>query len=1213
MGVGNLANDLGKSLGDLNTKNNIPKQAIFVNEKIDIQQHIENKKGYNMGEANFKPTSQTKPTYADQVSEKIIEAIEAGTAPWMKPWDGAELFGMMPQNATTGKAYNGINAIHLLTEATVQGYSDPRWVTYKQAEELGANVKKGEKSTLVQYWKFKDFVNVLDADGNPVLKTDGKPQKEEIKLENPKVFYASVFNAQQCENMPKLETKPLMWDVNELAETILLNSGAKIKNVPGDRAFYSPSQDAITLPLREQFPTQENYYSTALHELGHWTGHEDRLDRDLSGSFGSESYAKEELRAEIASFMLSARIGIDHDPSQHYSYIGSWAEALQEDSKEIFRAARDAEKIADFVEGLSMEKVQEQTIREIETVEVYQVMFNRQTGETMKRENVTDRFREQPIHFQQLVEELQFKKEALNGERGNVYYEIEGIDYESLTIPDELKPFIPKEQQSPKLTDIMDDKKTEFYENGAIKSITYSNGNHERIVPFDLAGKLHGIEKSYIGGELSLIVPYVHGEVEGLVEAYHFGISEERLLSKTCEYKNGKKHGFEKLFNPEGEIVVERIYKFGKFQSQKEPINEKEQQSPKLTDITDERLSQLTTQAGLTDVEVWRRGGLNEEFVVGFSAHNKNNLSLIYSLQQDAIASTPYWEVTSFNDETAEPKRYVSLEKAISESSIQTLIFKENIADLKKLEEVYKTIKLTPKEAGEIIRDYGVVQAHSDKYNVTHTEIEFVPTVGASPQKAMMLQRKNGDEILTSLSNRKEWADDFFTNAKEYHMPDTVINSNKSKMVVPMGISNDISQMAQSATQSEVLTKQTYLFVPYQEKDEAKKAGAKWDKENKAWYAPKDTPIDGVQKWLVENVKIEGLNLEHSSDYLKDFEKELQARGFEIDTLVDDAKIRNVKVEGNKGAEKSGSYAIHTDGRPTLWYRNYKTADEGSITHKSSNFEAGASNNELKKYEELNRIKSVQRETDIQRMHYAVSNKLENEFKTLADAPTDHPYLVKKGIASQGAKLDDKGNLVIAYKDTAGKIQTAQRISPEGNKLFEKGGAKSGNFATIGEKSGDTIVLAEGFATGASIHEATKLQVLVTGDAGNIKNVLEEIVKKNLAQKVIIAADNDLQNKHGNIGLNKAKQAVVSIEGRYPEFKDKIAVTTPSFTKDEIANKSTDFNDLAQNRGSKAVENQIHLVVQKLVQTQVVQSQNQQIQKTAEVVKDKSYSQERAR
>ncbi len=138
------------------------------------------------------------------------------------------------------------------------------------------------------------------------------------------------------------------------------DSGANILHRAGNRAFYRPSTDTITLPLREQFPTADNYYATALHELGHWSGHNSRLNRDLAQPFGSEIYAKEELRAEIASMMLGEQLSIGHDPSQHVAYIGSWVKALQEDPREIFKASSDAERIVQFLRGREMQQIPEQ-------------------------------------------------------------------------------------------------------------------------------------------------------------------------------------------------------------------------------------------------------------------------------------------------------------------------------------------------------------------------------------------------------------------------------------------------------------------------------------------------------------------------------------------------------------------------------------------------------------------------------------------------------------------------------------------------------------------------------------------------------------------------------------------------------------------------------------------------------------------------------------
>ncbi len=302
-------------------------------------------------------TNNKRDLYVDKVAAQIIEAIEAGTAPWMKEWTGAAALGFAPHNPTTGKPYNGINAINLM----MQGYSDPRWMTYKQANEMGAQVKGGESGTLIQYWKFKEKREVIDENGNKVLDEKGKPIKKEFALKNPRVFYAIVFNAEQIEGLEPFVQKEIGFNSNDLAEEILKNSGAKIDHVAGDKAFYRPGSDEIVLPLKEQFKSQAGYYATALHELGHWTGHESRLNRDLSGGFGSESYAKEELRAEIASFMLSTRIGVDFNPiypNNHFAYINSWVKAIEDKPTEIFKAASDAEKITTFIEGLSMQKEQ---------------------------------------------------------------------------------------------------------------------------------------------------------------------------------------------------------------------------------------------------------------------------------------------------------------------------------------------------------------------------------------------------------------------------------------------------------------------------------------------------------------------------------------------------------------------------------------------------------------------------------------------------------------------------------------------------------------------------------------------------------------------------------------------------------------------------------------------------------------------------------------
>ncbi len=315
---------------------------------------------------------EAKKAFHEQVAENLIEQLKKGVAPWQKPWKPGDLLATLPVNPTTGKRYRGINSLNLMSRA----YTDPRWLTYKQAAALNAQVRKGEKSALVQYWKFTDERIKKDDNENPVLNSEGNPIKEQVRLERPRVFYAAVFNAQQMDNLPELDIKAPDWDPLERAERILQASHAVIRHGEADRAFYRPSTDSIHLPHKHQFPTPDRYYATALHELGHWTGHESRLSRDLSHPFGSEGYGREELRAEIASMLLSGELGIGHDPGQHVAYVSSWIKALQEDPTEIFRAAADAEKIQDYVLALSQQQEIAQKIDAQEVIKMDQIKQN---------------------------------------------------------------------------------------------------------------------------------------------------------------------------------------------------------------------------------------------------------------------------------------------------------------------------------------------------------------------------------------------------------------------------------------------------------------------------------------------------------------------------------------------------------------------------------------------------------------------------------------------------------------------------------------------------------------------------------------------------------------------------------------------------------------------------------------------------------------------
>jgi len=299
--------------------------------------------------------TETKKLFHEQVAEKLIEQLKQGTAPWQKPWKSGDAGSPMPRNPITGKRYKGINAIQLMSQERI----DPRWMTYKQAIAQGAQVRKGEKGTLIQYWKFTDEQVKKDINGVSLLDQNGKPVKHEVKLERPRLFFATVFNAEQIDGLPQTTPEQKTWCDIARAESILASSGAVIQHGEINRAFYRPSTDTIYLPKQSEFLSAENYYAIALHELGHWTGHTSRLNRDIAHPFGSEGYAKEELRAEITSMILGDELGISYDPGQHLAYVASWIKVLQNDPLELFRAAADAEKIQAYVLSLEQKRIQE--------------------------------------------------------------------------------------------------------------------------------------------------------------------------------------------------------------------------------------------------------------------------------------------------------------------------------------------------------------------------------------------------------------------------------------------------------------------------------------------------------------------------------------------------------------------------------------------------------------------------------------------------------------------------------------------------------------------------------------------------------------------------------------------------------------------------------------------------------------------------------------
>lgn len=287
--------------------------------------------------------SEKKPDIYTRVTQQIIDALEEGVRPWEKPWKCGSISHPVRSN---GKPYTGINVLLLWMATIAAGYTSDRWLTYKQAHELGGQVRKGEKGSTIVY-------------ANSFTKKETTDDGEEFEQEIYFLKGYTVFNVEQITDLPEEyyhKPAPRIEPVEriEKAEIFFAMIPADIRH-GGDRAYYTNSQDYIKLPAFESFRDAESYYATLGHELVHWTKHQSRLNRDFkSKSWGDKEYAREELVAELGAAFLCAELGLtpvireDHAP-----YIQSWLKVLKEDKRAIFSAASHAQRAVDFIKGFN--------------------------------------------------------------------------------------------------------------------------------------------------------------------------------------------------------------------------------------------------------------------------------------------------------------------------------------------------------------------------------------------------------------------------------------------------------------------------------------------------------------------------------------------------------------------------------------------------------------------------------------------------------------------------------------------------------------------------------------------------------------------------------------------------------------------------------------------------------------------------------------------
>ncbi|MFD2251638.1 antirestriction protein ArdC [Pseudochelatococcus lubricantis] len=289
-----------------------------------------------------------------RVTDQIVADLEKGVRPWHKPWNAGRAAGRITRPLrANGVPYRGINVLMLWAAATASGFTAPLWLTYKQAQELGGQVRKGEKGSLVVY-------------ANTITRTEqDEASGEDLEREIPFMKGYTVFNAEQVDGLPAhfyAVQAPALDPVQRIdrAEAFFAATGAEIRE-GGDRAYYTAAGDYVQMPPFVAFAQPEGFYATLAHELTHWTKAPQRLGRDLGRKrWGDEGYAMEELVAELGAAFVCADLALTPEPrAEHAAYIGSWLKALKDDRRAIFTAAAHAQCAADYLIGLQPKEQEE--------------------------------------------------------------------------------------------------------------------------------------------------------------------------------------------------------------------------------------------------------------------------------------------------------------------------------------------------------------------------------------------------------------------------------------------------------------------------------------------------------------------------------------------------------------------------------------------------------------------------------------------------------------------------------------------------------------------------------------------------------------------------------------------------------------------------------------------------------------------------------------
>ena len=1072
----------------------------------------------------------------NDLTQKVAELVEDNAAPWMKEQEAGVSY--LPYNMENGNEYQGMNLVKLMSE----NHDDPRFLTHKQADSLGLVLKDGELPTKVKYYKDEDILK-------QILSEPHLMEYIASKREQPTVKDHYVYNASQFENVPELDHSKLNLP-NERVEEVIRNSGININHEANANTLYTPGNNTLTVKPREEFNDINEYYRNV---IGGIVGA--KLDNEISNGEYSvdKNSSKADLIKEMSTFIINSELQIGHTPNiNNLSNIKEWSSDIRYNQDFLKDVAKQSDKIVDLVIGNSREDLikdrnkefnshvleskreainendfikvsSELTIENISNTdlaksakEVLSASLDLKIEEFEKTSKLNDKyFTNENVkeNLSKTAEDLKEFKSAL--EKGNASVEV-GIDINDRN--EEKLIFIVKSNETTIIYDMEED------------DLLLKNSNNENLIKLNLQDEI--VDENQI-------------TEDGFEEVMEINLEKKEAVLD------------EKIF-----IFTEDIEEFFEEREKQQQLNQSNsiKAEPKLIDITNTDLAKTVTsyienisahqnKKDLENAEVNKINSLDpqKEIYTGEDFHAEEMAEVIFDKEKENYEkidsfSKELKHITSVQYDKENDEFILKSENATIKFSKFEITFEDN--NTKEL--VKQTIYPNDKELSNEIKEQQAL-INSQKENAKPEQVkENIQENKASEKLYFSGAYEFRKEIVKAGGqydkNAKSW---YIKSDSGLKLEDFEKFAKKTKV--------NAKEEAMKNLDNNKKENKFFLAVPFSEKNEAKNLGAMYDGERKSWYC-KESEKANFSKWDPDKQITTVQSVENSEER---FLSRLHELGVTENSLIGDGDKHRIQVEGDKGREKSGFYVYHSDGVPTIYFKNHRTGVEEKIVDKGIQ----RTPEEKEKYYEMVKAKKLQKEQELAVKREKASENLKFIYSK-SENVKEHEYLDKKNIKpSNDIKITQKGDMMIPVYDIEGNLKSAQYIKNDGSKIFAKDCDLSDTMHVIDkefnklEKS-DVVIVSEGYATAKTIHEAMRengerdIPVVAAMSAGSLEKAIDSIKKKFPEKKIIIGADNDL-NKSVNTGLEAAEKAAA-------KFKD-VSFITP---KKEGIDFNGDFNDL---------------------------------------------------